>query len=63
MELYRIATRIDCSVADKICIKDEPVYVKKLKVSFGEYCALSEIAFAIWQEVRKEINATDDLPF
>lgn len=63
IELHRIALRIDCSVAEKIYTKDDLVYVKKLKVSFGEFVALSEIAFAIREEIRKEINAIGDLPF
>lgn len=63
IELHRIAHRIDCSVADKICIKDDPVYVKKLKVSFGEFVALSELSFAIREEIRKEINAIGEHPF
>lgn len=63
IELHRIADRIACSVAGEICIKNDPVYVKKLKVNFGEYVALAETTFAIRQAIRKEIDAIGDLPF
>lgn len=62
-ELYYIATRIECSVAGDICLKNEPIYVKKLKVRFVEYLALTETTEAIRKEIYKATLPENDLPF